>query len=247
MIPFGRTYKDRATNEHCPCIRTSDERKEHESMTFDFKKEYKEFYVPKTEPEIYRAMSQLTKDKSLWKENLPYVASLLKNHSPKITAKAMWLLGEMGLRYPHEIASYVEEIAGFIKSENDLLRERAANALGRIGRADYELVLPYMDALLSLNRDDKPNVRLSFIWACENIASNTPEVFEKWLPVFEAMLDDENEKVRMEAPEIFRVIGKRKPELVRSNLEKLAYIAEHDLNRVVRIHATGAIKAILGV
>ena len=92
-----------------------------------------------------------------------------------------------------------------------------------------------MDALLSLNRDDKPNVRLSFIWACENIVSNTPEVFAKWLPVFGAMLDDENEKVRMEAPEIFRVIGKRKPELVRSNLEKLAYIAEHDLNRVVRM------------
>lgn len=65
--------------------------------------------------------------------------------------------------------------------------------------------------------------------------------------IFEAMLNDRNEKVRMEAPEIFRVIGKRKPELVRPYLEKLAYIAEHDPNRVVRIHAAGAVKAILGV
>lgn len=205
------------------------------------------FTINQTEPEIYCAMSQLTKDKSLWKENLSNVEALLKNHSPKLTAKAMWLLGEMGLRYPHEIASYVEEIAGFIQSENALLRERAANALGRIGRADQELVSQHMDALLSLSRDEKPNVRLSFIWACENIATNTPEVFGKWVSIFTAMLDDENEKVRMEAPEIFRVIGKRKPEPVRPYLEKLAYIAEHDSNRVVRIHAAGAVKAILGV
>lgn len=204
------------------------------------------FAVNQTEPELYRAMSRLTRDKSQWKENLPNVATLLKNHSPKIIAKALWLLGEMGLRHPHEIASYVEEIAGFIQSENDLLRERAANALGRIGRANYELVMPYIDALLSLNGDDKPNVRLSFIWACENIATNTAEAFEKWVGVFEAMLDDENEKVRMEAPEIFRVMGKRKPELVRSGLEKLMYLAEHDPNRVVRIHAAGAIRAIGG-
>lgn len=204
------------------------------------------FAVNQTEPKLYRVMSRLTRDKSQWKENLPNVAALLKNHSLKIIAKALWLLGEMGLRHPHEIASYVEEIAGFIQSENDLLRERAANALGRIGRADYELVMPYMDALLSLSQDEKPNVRLSFIWACENIATNTAEAFGNWVGVFEAMLDDENEKVRMEAPEIFRVMGKRKPELVRSGLEKLMYLAEYDSNRVVRIHAAGAIRAIGG-
>lgn len=50
----------------------------------------------RTDRELYRTLSQLTKDKSLWKENLPNVAALLKNHSPKLTAKAMWLLGEMG-------------------------------------------------------------------------------------------------------------------------------------------------------
>lgn len=57
--------------------------------------------------------------------------------------------------------------------------------------------------------------------------------------------DDENERVRMEAPEIFRVIGKRKPEFVQPYLQKLEYIAMQDCNRVVRIHANGAIKATL--
>ena len=53
---------------------------------------------------LYRELGQLTKDKTIWKQNIPHVASLLKNQSPKITAKAMWLLGEMGLIYPQEIA-----------------------------------------------------------------------------------------------------------------------------------------------
>lgn len=53
---------------------------------------------------LYRELGQLTKNKTIWKQNIPYVASLLKNQSPKITAKAMWLPGEMGLIYPQEVA-----------------------------------------------------------------------------------------------------------------------------------------------
>ena len=49
-------------------------------------------------------------------------------------------------------------------------------------------------------------------------------------------MNNANERVRMEAPEIFRVIGKRKPELAMSYLTKLEYVATHDTNKVVRIH-----------
>ena len=47
----------------------------------------------------------------------------------------------------------------------------------------------------------------------------------------------------MEAPEIFRVLGKRRPEFVRPYVELLKRIAETDSNCVVRIHSLGAIKA----
>ena len=50
-----------------------------------------------TEKELYRALGDLTKNKEEWQESIPYVASLLDNPSHKITAKALWLLGEMGL------------------------------------------------------------------------------------------------------------------------------------------------------
>lgn len=193
---------------------------------------------------MYRELGQLTKDKTIWKQNILYVASLLKNQSPKITAKAMWLLGEMGLIYPQEIAPYIKEIASFIGSEDDLLRERSANALGRIGRADYKLIAPYFKELFTLAEDKSSNVRLSFIWASENIATNTPEAYKDHISAFEKLLDDENTRVRMEAPEMFRVLGKRKPEYVSHCLDKLNTLSKNDVDRVVRIHAKGAIKAI---
>ena len=194
---------------------------------------------------VYKELVQLTKVRNIWKENIPYVASLLKNQSPKITAKAMWLLGEMGLQYPQEAAPYMEEIATFIASNNDLLRERSANALGRIGRADCDLVKPYMEKLFTLAEDECPNVRLSFIWASENIATNTPTLYKNYLSVFAKLLDDENDRVRIEAPEMFRVLGKRIPEFVQPYMDKLMHLAECDKVSTVRIHAKGAIKATL--
>jgi len=63
------------------------------------------------------------------------------------------------------------------------------------------------------------------------------------MPVFENLLSDTDDKVRMEAPEIFRVLGKRRPQFARPYVEKLQMISETDSNRVVRIHSLGAIKA----
>ena len=196
------------------------------------------------EKELYAQLSALTKNKAQWKGNITFVASLLKGRSVKITGKSLWMLGEMGLVYPAEVQLFLEEIAVFLDAEDDFLRERALNALGRIGRAEYTLVWPYWDKMLSLAEDGSPNVRLSFIWASENIATNAPEAYENVIPVFERLLDDENVRVRMEAPEMFRVLGKRKPEYVRHCLEKLRLLSEHDEDRVVRIHAGGAIRAI---
>lgn len=63
------------------------------------------------------------------------------------------------------------------------------------------------------------------------------------MKVFEQLLYDADDKVRMEAPEIFRVLGKRRPEFVRPYVEQLKQISETDDNRVVRIHCLGAMKA----
>ena len=196
-----------------------------------------------TEKELYRELGILTKNRDRWKERIPYVSSLLRHESVKIQAKALWLLGEMGLMYPQSVQDTVPDIAVFLDSPEPLLRERAVNALGRIGRGSYSLVEPYWTDLFRFASDDNPKVRLAFIWASENIAMNTPDIYEEHLPIFAELLHDTEDKVRMEAPEIFRVLGKRRPEFVRPYLEQLRKISETDENRVVRIHCLGAVKA----
>ena len=195
------------------------------------------------ESELYKELGKLTKNKDRWKESIPYISSLLSHGSVKIQAKALWLLGEMGLVYPQPVQDVVPAIASFLDSSEPLLRERAINALGRIGRGSYQVIEPYWTGLLRFASDEEPKVRLAFIWASENIAVNTPDIFEDLMPVFAKLLYDADDKVRMEAPEIFRVLGKRRPEFVRPYLERLQSIAETDSNRVVRIHCLGAIKA----
>ena len=196
-----------------------------------------------TESELYKELGTLTKSKGQWEANIPYVLSLLASESVKIKAKALWLLGEMGLAFPHSLGDGVSVVASFLSSAEPILRERAVNALGRIGRGDYALIEPYWADLFHFARDREANVRLSFIWASENIATNTPSRYGPFMLVFAELLHDGDDKVRMEAPEIFRVLGKRRPEFVAPYLDQLRTISETDGNRVVRIHCLGAIRA----
>jgi HEAT repeat protein len=200
-----------------------------------------------TESELYKELGTLTKENDRWEANIPYVLSLLTSESVKIRAKSLWLLGEMGLRFPSSLGSGVSAIASFRNSTEPLLRERAVNALGRIGRGDYTLIEPYWADLFRFARDTEANVRLSFIWASENIAANTPDPYGPFMPVFAELLHDSDDRVRMEAPEIFRVLGKRRPEFVAPYIDQLRAISETDGNRVVRIHCLGAIRAATSV
>ncbi|MDD5996180.1 MAG: HEAT repeat domain-containing protein [Bacteroidales bacterium] len=197
-----------------------------------------------TDSELYKSLGTLTKNKEAWEENIPYVESLLTSESVKIKSKALWMLGEMGLAFPSSIKSSVATIASFCDSTEPILRERAINALGRIGRGCFNSVEPYWDDLFRFAHDEDASVRLAFIWASENIATNTPDPYKDHMPLFAELLHDSDDRVRMEAPEIFRVLGKRRPDFVKPYIERLRNIAETDSNRVVKIHCQGAIRAV---
>lgn len=197
-----------------------------------------------TDSELYKSLSALTKNKGVWEELIPYVESLLSADSVKIKSKALWMLGEMGLAFPSSIKSRVATIASFRNSTEPILRERAINALGRIGRGCFNSVEPYWNDLFRFAHDKEASIRLAFIWASENIATNTPDPYKDHMPLFAELLHDSDDRVRMEAPEIFRVLGKRKPDFVKPYIERLRNIAETDINRVVKIHCQGAIRAV---
>lgn len=192
---------------------------------------------------ILKELRDITKDRACWKANIRHVAGYLDDdYSVDVRAKALWTLGEMGLRHPGGIEAYVDDIAEFLGDENHKLRERSANAIGRIGRADPNLVIAYLDRLLEMRHDDNENVRHAFVWACENIATTSAEIFCEMLEIFYEMISDTSDKVRIEAPEMFRVIAKQKPECVKPYLKKLEFISQNDENPTVRIHSAGAVR-----
>ena len=197
------------------------------------------------ENELYRQIASIYKNKTQWAESIPAIGGFLSADSVRIQAKALWVLGEMGLIHSEKVSRYVPEIAAFLKSSDAILRERAINALGRIGRGDFLLIEPYFAELFSFADDTEPSVRLSFIWASENIATNTPAVYKDHMNTFATLLHDSDSRVRIEAPEIFRVIGRRVPENVIPFLDILTELSEHDTESVVRIHALGAVKATM--
>ena len=199
--------------------------------------------LKKDEKEILKELRDIQKDKENWKDHIDEIALKLNdNYSDNVKAKALWMLGEIGLLYSQELEPYLEEIAGYMGDEHPKLRERSINALGRIGRADKNLIIPYFDDLMKARNDEEDSVRLSFVWACENIGTNAPDLFCEKLDIFYEMIGDSSEKVRMESPEMFRVIGKRKPHYVEPYLDKLEWIGENDEHPVVRIHSKGAIR-----
>jgi HEAT repeat protein len=195
------------------------------------------------ETELYRELAGLTRKREKWKDSVPYLSSLLSHESVKIRAKALWLLGEIGLAHPESVRDEVPLIASFFDSDSALLCERAVNAFGRIGRGSFPSIEAYWQDLFRFASDEEAGIRLSFIWASENIATDNPDIYQEYMPIFEKLLYDEDDRVRMEAPEIFRVLGKRRPEFVLPYLDELRKIAESDSDRVVRIHCLGAIKA----
>lgn len=196
--------------------------------------------------ELLKKLTSIYKDNSKWDNSADYVAAQLDSAYTEVKAKALWILGEMGLKNPKSIVCYVDLAAKFLHSDEDILRERSLNALGRIGRADFSLIESHWPDMFSLARDSCPDVRLSFIWASENVATTYPEKYEEYMEIYSELLDDENVRVRIEAPEMFRVLGKRKPELTLPYIEKLRLMSENDSDNVVRIHSFGAIKATIG-
>ena len=192
---------------------------------------------------LIKELRTITKDKAQWNTAIDDVAAKLDEHySAAVKAKALWLLDEMGLQYPLQVQPYIKQIAGYLQNDNPKLRERSVNALGRIGRADKVLILPYFEALMNMRSDTAGEVRLAFVWACENIATNAPELFCGKLEMFYELISDRSERVRIEAPEMFRVMGKRLPHSVEPYLKKLERFAEYDVHPVVRIHTSGAIR-----
>lgn len=79
---------------------------------------------------------------------------------------------------------------------------------------------------MKMKDDTFDNVQLTFVWAYEDIATILLNYFVKNWNCFMKGDFDSNQRVKIESPEMFRVIGKRKSEYVKHYLEKLQCMQE---------------------
>jgi len=175
---------------------------------------------------------------------IPAVVSHLSHADPTVRAACCWAVGHIGRRRPDCVSTVVPQLANLAQSTSSKVREMAIWAMGVTGRAEPRIVARYLPIIVERAKDAEGEVRLSAIWACENIATQRPEWFADYLPLFIAMLDDpDTTHVRGEVPELFRVIGKRRPDLVECAISELRRKLD-DSDRVTRLHAAAALKAI---
>lgn len=175
-------------------------------------------------------------------EFIPKLKKMLSSSENVIVEKSLWAIGQIGHNEPNLVSDSIHGIYELLDHEDKKIRGNALWAIGRIGRTNIKIVLSNIERIFSCAEDPAPEVRMNFIWACENLAINKPELFKDYVEIFIILLSDENIKyVRREAPEIFRVIARRKPELIQSAIPKLEELLE-DEDKVVRIHAAGALK-----
>jgi Mg2+ and Co2+ transporter CorA len=177
-------------------------------------------------------------------EDIDILTQNIKSTDEELVGKIYWAIGQIGIHGPEKVEHLINYAFDDLKNECPVIRENALFALGRTGRANINLVKDRINEIIKLYKDENAKVRVTMIWACENIANSKADLFEPYINIFEEMLDDVDEQwVKKEIPEIFRVIGKYKPELVEKSLEKLKEKL-HDNNRVMKIHIKGAIKVI---
>jgi len=176
--------------------------------------------------------------------DIDFLTKNIKSMDKELVEKIYWAIGQIGIHRPEIVKHLINYAFEDLQSECPTIRENALFALGRTGRADINLVKDRINEIMNLYKDDNAKVRMSMIWACENIANSNADLFEPYIKIFEKMLDDVDEKyVKREIPEIFRVIGKYNPNLVEKSLEKLKGKL-NDNNKIMRIHIKGAIKII---
>ena len=95
--------------------------------------------------------------------------------------------------------------------------------------------------MAGLAADKHPQIRFAFIWASENIATETPDAYAQNLSLF-AEASRQRRQSENGGPEMFRVMGKRRPQLVVPYFPILQELSENDPNPVVSIHSAGAIR-----
>ncbi|ODG98659.1 hypothetical protein A4S05_08150 [Nostoc sp. KVJ20] len=105
------------------------------------------------------------------------------------------------------------ELLGLLKDESEIVRNFAAQALGKLGNASPQLV----EALLGLLKDESQYVRFSAAQALGKLGNASPQLVEALL----GLLKDKTQIVRFSAAQVLGKLGNASPQVVEALLALL--------------------------
>ena len=206
---------------------------------------------------VQAAIAQISRigpaDSGKVREAIFVVAALLQPCSPgaksqgsnaELRMRACWALGQIGYKAPQDILPAITPLAQCLTDEDAAVRANAVWALGRIGRVNPQAIQPILPDMMGSAGDPEVQVRSNFLSASENIATDQPEWLLPYLPILIRLLDDEDTRsIRRQAPELFRIIAKKRPEMLGEAAGKLESMLD-DPDEIVRLNASRALSAI---
>ena len=101
----------------------------------------------------------------------------------EIVAYAYWTIRRIGIVNPDVIAALINQACSDLQSVSEKVRENALFVIGKMERAKIDIVANRIDEILNLHTDTSQWVRMSMIWACENIANTDAELFKNHIEI----------------------------------------------------------------
>jgi HEAT repeat protein len=135
-------------------------------------------------------------------------------------------------------APAVPELIKSLDSSDDMIRNSALFALGRIGPA----AMAAEPVLEKMSKSEDPFVRMGSLWALVYVEPNDAGTIARAVPELIAGLSDERDPFRYEMAQTLGTLGAA----AKSALPKLHKLAEEDVSPAVRSAAAHSIKQIEG-
>ncbi|NHN42955.1 HEAT repeat domain-containing protein [Halorubellus sp. JP-L1] len=126
---------------------------------------------------------------------------------PGVRANALSALGRLVGDDPSRGVDLVDDVAGLLDADHDMLRNNALGFLGDVAKHHGDVVEPYVDELARLASADDDVTRVNASGAIARVAEDDPDAAVGKVPVFIDRLTDENPLVRQNACEVLGHAG----------------------------------------
>jgi len=153
---------------------------------------------------------------------LPYVETLLEGKTGFARASAVYMIGEIGIRYPDLIRKHLPRMSGLSTDHESIVRTFSALSMGRVCYRSPELAATLVPELLKLFNDMNDTVRGAAAISLRYVAASSPGRVEPIIQKLSKMLEDRDQVLRGFASIGLRLVSQVAPDIVSDIAERVS-------------------------